>query len=160
MVAKLLHFHYTSIEAKANRRHGRSSTTNLDSILHESVGCILAQLCHTGMLWTSIGQPLVLIVYLCDTSPTTPDGRAGQAPNVAWACSNDRILELNLGKLRYYYRDYLVQDDGGVVKRHEEPGFPLVNQSSSIDFMGQSVLRLDGYDTRLCLYHSQNAPCP
>lgn len=118
MVAKLLHFGYSSIEAKANRRGGRSPTTNLDPILHESVGCILAQLSHAEMLWTGIGQPLVLIAYLCDISPTTLDGRAGQASAVAWASFNDRIPELNLGELRYYYRGYLVQDNGGVAKRH------------------------------------------
>jgi hypothetical protein len=49
MVAKLLHFG-SSIEAKANRRGGRSPTTNLDPILHESVGCIIDQLSHAGML--------------------------------------------------------------------------------------------------------------
>ena len=83
---------------------------------------------------------------LCDISPTTLDGRAGQAPPVAWACSNDRILELNLGELRYYYRGYLVQDDGGVVKRHRGVWLSFVNQSSSIGFMGQLVLGLDGND--------------
>jgi hypothetical protein len=58
----------------------------------------------------------------------------------------DRILELNLGELRYYYRGYLVQDDAGVVKRHRGVWLSFVNQSSSIDFMGQLVLGLDGND--------------
>lgn len=66
---------YSSIEAKVYRCHGRPPTTNLDPILHESVGCILTQLSHAGMLWASTGQPLVLIMYFYDISPTTLDGR-------------------------------------------------------------------------------------
>jgi hypothetical protein len=54
---------YGSIEVKVYRCYGRSPTTNLDPILHESVRCILSQLSYSGMSSASTGQALVLIMY-------------------------------------------------------------------------------------------------
>ena len=75
MVTKLLHFVIPQLRPRFTAAMTGLRTTNLDPILHESVRYILSQLSHARMLWASTGQPLVLVVYLWDISPTTLDGR-------------------------------------------------------------------------------------